>query len=176
MLMACSPFSPLPARSRGRESNIMSPEIEAAPITPDSPHIVSPMTPVKSPLTERKSLGKLRDDSGSVKYPPNYSEVWTEDHGKEVVPIAEGKQVRPGDGIEHEPAADDKHIALPHDEKETFLSARGGGGEDEEVRRKRRCCGMALKWVIILVVVIILLAVGLAVGLALGLQKKTPSK
>lgn len=58
---------------------------------------------------ERKhSLGKLRD-SGSVKYPPNYSEVWTEDHGKEVVPVAEGKQVKPHDGIEHELPADGKY-------------------------------------------------------------------
>lgn len=146
-------------------------------MTPDSPHIVSPMTPIKSPLRERKSLGKLRDDSGSVKYPPNYSEVWTEDHGKEVVAIAEGKQVAPHDGIEHEPPADDKHIALPHDEKETFLSARGGGGgEDEEKRNRRRCCGLALKWIIILVIIIILLAVGLGVGLAFGLKKKSSEK
>jgi hypothetical protein len=156
----------------------MSPEIEAVPMTPDSPHIVSPMTPVKSPLNlkERVSLGRLRDDTGSVKYPPNYSEVWTEDHGKEVVPIAEGKQVTPHDGIEHEPPADDKHIALPHDEKETFLSARGGGGEEEEERSKRRYCGIALKWIIILVILIILLAAGLGVGLAFGLKKKSPDK
>ena len=147
-------------------------------MTPESPHVVSPMTPMKSPLRERKSLGNLRDDSGSVKYPPNYSDVWTVDHGKEVVPVAEGKQVAPHDGIEHEPPADDKHIALPHDEKETFLSVRGGGGgrEDEEKKSGRRCCGLALKWILVLVVLIIILAVGLGVGLPFGLKKKSPEK
>lgn len=155
----------------------MSPEIEAVPMTPDSPHMVSPMTPASSSLKERKaSLGKLRD-AGSVKYPPNYSEVWTEDHGKEVVPVAEGKQVRPGDGIEHEPLADDKYVAMPHDEKETISVSRGGAGDVEEERKEKgRCCGIALKWIIILAVVIILLGVALGVGLAFSLKKKSPNK
>lgn len=145
-------------------------------MTPDSPHMVSPMTLATSSIRETKhSLGKLRD-SGSVNYPPNYSEVWTEDHGKEVVPVAEGKQVKPHDGIEHEPPADGKYVALPHDEKETIHLARGGGREDEEVRRKRRCCGITLKWLIILAIVILLIAVGLGVGLPLGLKKKSSNK
>ncbi|KAE9974341.1 hypothetical protein EG328_003925 [Venturia inaequalis] len=151
----------------------MSPETEAPP---DSPQMVSPMTPANVPTKERKrSLGKLRD-SGLIKYSLDYSETWTEDHGKEVVPVAEGKQVKPHDGLEHEPPVDAKYVALPHDEKEHIHTARGGGGGEVEAIGKRKRCGIALKWVVILATVIMLLAVGLGVGLALGLKKKGSTK
>lgn len=154
----------------------MSPETEAVAMPPDSPQMVSPMIPANVPTKERKcSLGELRD-SGLIKYSPDYTEAWTEDHGKEVVPVAEGKEVKPHDALEHEPPADAKYVALPHDEKEHIHTARGGGGEEVETAGKRKRCGIALKWVVILATVIMLLAVGLGVGLALGLKKKGSTK
>lgn len=154
----------------------MSPDIEAVTVPPELPRMVSPKIAEDLSIREKKpSLEELRD-LVSVKYPPDYSELWTEDHGKEVVPVAEGKQVIPHDGIEHEPSADGKYVALPHDEKEHIHTAHGGGAEEGETRGKRRCCGIPLKWIAILAIVILLLAVGLGVGLALGLKKKGSSK
>lgn len=144
-------------------------------MTPEPAPTVSPMTPADPSTLERKiSVGKLRD-SGLIKYPPDYSEVWTQDHGKEVVPVAEGKQVKPFDGIE-QPPVEGKYVAVPHDEKETMHSVRGGDGEEGKIRENRKCCGIALKWIVILAIVILLLAVGLGVGLGLGLKKKGPNR
>ncbi|TID14251.1 hypothetical protein E2P81_ATG09129 [Venturia nashicola] len=156
----------------------MPPELGAVPVPPDSPPMASPAPPADSLIKERKSsVGELRD-SGSIKHPPNYSEVWTEDHGKEVVPIVEEKQVQPYDGIEHEPPADGKYVALPYDEKEHIQTVGGGGEDGYEVksRGKRKYCGIALKWIVTLAIVILLLAIGLGVGLAMGLKQKGPSK
>ncbi|QDS71487.1 hypothetical protein FKW77_004456 [Venturia effusa] len=148
----------------------MSQATEAVSVTSNS--VVSPMIS-ESPSTKatQSILDKTRDSSR--KYPPNYADICTEDQGKEVVPVAEGKQVQAHDGIEYEPPVEGKYIVLPRDEQENIHSAPEGPEEEEQRREDRRCCGFTLKKVVIFVVTATLLVVALGVGLPLGLKKSS---
>jgi hypothetical protein len=120
----------------------------------------------KGLIFNKASTNSLRPGSAQL---PQYSEIWEQDGGKEVVSIEDGKEVVPHQGLEPDTPSDEKHVAVPHQEKEAFLGPASSQA-DEEKRPEKRICGIRKKTFLLILGVLIAgcIAVGVALGVTLG--------
>jgi hypothetical protein len=134
---------------------------------------IQPITPThgdsnkKGLLSNSTSTNSLR--SGSARL-PHYSEIWEEDGGKEVVPVDDGKEVVPHQGLEPDTPSDEKHIAIPHQEKEAFLGP-SAQQDNEPQRKEKRICGIRKKAFLLIVGIIVVCCAVLGIALGLKLNK-----
>lgn len=121
----------------------------------------------KGLLSNTTSSNSLRPGSAQL---PQYSEVWEEEGGKEVVQAEDGKEVVPHQGLEADIHSSEKHVAVPLQEKEAFLGP-SPPQENESKSAGKRICGMRKRPFLLVVGIFIVCCIILGLALGLNLNK-----
>ncbi|KAF2433860.1 hypothetical protein EJ08DRAFT_694338 [Tothia fuscella] len=140
---------------------------------------IEPMATAKGETTKRDfihpsgSRNSLRPSSAR---PSQCSEPWEEDGCKEAVAVEDEKEVVVQQGLEPNTPSDEKHVVVPHQEKEAFLG--GPGQESLQNQRERTICGMRKRPLILTMGILLMCCIIIAIALALNLKKghKRPTR